>query len=157
MKGKSTSAKLLKEFAKGPKPGESAEQRKANALAVFAAMMSEGRVGVARTISAPSFRPSRVETLVLATVNAPYGTHYDGRDLAALINDPNAATKNDPSVFSFFSEVDLQLQISFLKEYGISSDHVKSVVRSLASLAGYELPLTQTWSDLLDAGDQPTV
>ncbi len=157
MKGKITSAKLLSDFGKGPKPGESAEQRKANALAVFAALISEGRVTVARPISVPRFKPSRTETLVLSTVNAPYGTHFDGRDLAALIGAPDAATRNDAAVFAFFSEVDLKLQIAFVKEYRIPEHHVKDVVLALSKLAGYELPLMQTWPDLLDAGGRPTV
>lgn len=157
MKDKITSAKLLRDFGKGPKPGETPEERKANALAVFAAMMSEGRVTVARPISAPRFRPSRTETLVVSTVNAPYGTHLDGRDLADLIASPDAATRSDPAVFAFFSEVDVRLQIAFVKEYGISEHHVRAVVCALSELAGYKLPLMQTWPDLLDAGSQPTV
>ena len=157
MKGKITSAKVLMDFGKVPKPGESAEQRKANALAVFAAMMNEGRVTAARTISPPRFRPSRTETLVLSTVNAPYGTHYDGRDLADLIGDPDAANRNAPAVFAFFSEVDPKLQIAFIKEYGLAEDHVKVLVQALSKLAGYNLPLLLTWPDLLDADGRSTV
>lgn len=157
MKGKITSAELLSDFGKGSKPGETPEERKANALAVFAAMMSEGRVTVSRPISAPRFRPSRTETLVLSTVNAPYGTHFDGLGLAALIGAPDAATRNDPAVFAFFSEVDVKLQIAFVKEYDIPEQHIKAVVCALSELAGYKLPLMQTWSDLLDAGARPTV
>ncbi|WP_205910722.1 hypothetical protein [Rhizobium sp. MHM7A] len=157
MKGKITSAKLLKGFVNGPKPGETEEQRKEKALAVFAAMMNEGRVTMARTISVPRSLPSRVGHLVCSTVNAPYGTHYDANDLAALINEPGVATRNDPAVFAFFSEVDVKLQVAFLKEYGIGLDHAKSVVHALSALAGYNLPLTQTWPDLLDAEGQPTI
>lgn len=90
-------------------------------------------------------------------MNAPYGTHYDGAHLAALINDPDVAGRNDPTVFAFFSEVDVKLQVAFIKEYGIPLDHAKSVAHTLSTLAGYELPLAQTGSDLLDAEDRPTV
>jgi hypothetical protein len=157
MPNKITSAKLLKEFGKGPKSGETDEQRKEKALAVFAAMMNEGRVSVARTISVPRFLPSRVGFAVLSTVNVPYGTHYDASDLAALINEPGIATRNDPAVFAFFSEVEVKLQIAFLKEQGIALKHAREVAQALSNLAGYDLPLVRTETDLLDAEGRLTV
>lgn len=157
MKKKVTSANLLSEFGKGPEPGETADQRKEKALGVLATMMSEGRISKQKIVSAPSFRPSRAAMLVLSTVNASYGTHYNAMDLADLIRDPNSASQHNQAIFAFFSEVDIKLQIAFLKEQGISLDQAATVARSLSTLAGYDLPLTRPHSDLLDAGAPPTV
>jgi hypothetical protein len=95
--------------------------------------------------------------LVLSTVNAPYGTHYNATDLADLIRAPNSTGQHNHSVFAFFSEVDVKLQVAFLKEQGISVDHATAVARSLSALAGYDLPLARPHSDLLDAGAPPSV
>ncbi|PLU22311.1 hypothetical protein BMJ29_08670, partial [Sinorhizobium medicae] len=57
---------------------------------------------------------SIVAVKVLSTGNAPYGTTLSAEQLAAKISDPASAVSFDPSAFSFFSEVDESLQISFL-------------------------------------------
>lgn len=59
---------------------------------------------------------SIVAVKVLSTVNAPYGTTLSAEQLASKISDPASAVSFDPSAFSFFSEVDESLQISFLDE-----------------------------------------
>jgi len=151
------SAKLLKAFGKGPLPGETEAQRKEKALGVLAAMLSEGRITKPKTISAPGFKPSRIATLVLSTVNAPYNKCYSSQELAALLAEPETAARHDQAVFAFFSEVDVRLQISFLKEEGISLRHAISVARSLSALAGYDLPLAQAKPNLLDAEGKPNV
>jgi hypothetical protein len=155
MRKKATSADLLKEFGKGRRPGETDAQRKEKAFGVLAAMMSEGRITNQKIITAPGFRLSRAATLVLTTVNAPYGTHYNAKDLTDLIRQPNATAEPDPAVFAFFSEVDIKLQIAFLQEQSIDLDHASAIARSLSALAGYDLPLACARTDFLDA-DAPT-
>lgn len=82
-----------------------------------------------------------VTTTVLSTVNAPYGTTLSAEQLAAKISDPQSADHYDPSAFSFFSEVDADLQHSFLDEMDIDLATAASVAKKFSALAGYELPL----------------
>lgn len=53
-----------------------------------------------------------VASLVLTTVNAPYGADLSAHQLAAKLADLKSASDHDPSVFAFFSEVSPALQSS---------------------------------------------
>ncbi|WP_457813780.1 hypothetical protein U8C43_07455 (plasmid) [Sinorhizobium meliloti] len=85
---------------------------------------------------------SLVAVKVLSTVNAPYGTTLSAEQLAAKISDPASAVSFDPSAFSFFSEVDKSLQISFLAEMHVDPT-AASLARKFSVLAGYPLPLAR--------------
>lgn len=84
---------------------------------------------------------SDVETLVLTTVNAPYGVDLSAHQLAALIADPGSAHEFNASVFAFFSEVSPALQQQFIAGMGVDSEQVSAVASQFARLSGYTLPL----------------
>jgi len=75
---------------------------------------------------------------VLSTVNAPYGTALSAEQLAAKILDPQSADNCDPSAFSFFSDVEEDLQHSFLSEMAIDLAAASAVAKKYSSLAGYD-------------------
>jgi len=58
-----------------------------------------------------------VTLAVLSTVNVPCGTALSAEQLAAKILDPESADSYDPSAFSFFSDVEEELQHSFLRKW----------------------------------------
>jgi len=80
-------------------------------------------------------------SLVLATVNAPYGANLSAHQLAALIADPKSALNFNASVFSFFSEVSPALQLQFVEEMGVDAGKVGAVASQFSHLSGYALPL----------------
>lgn len=84
---------------------------------------------------------SNVATMVLATVNAPYGADLSAHQLAAMIVDPKSATEFNAPVFSFFSEVPPAAQLEFIKGMGVNPADVESVATQMAELSGYKLPL----------------
>ena len=86
---------------------------------------------------------SIVAVKVLSTVNAPYGTALSAEQLASKISDPASAEAFDPSAFSFYSEVDEDLQNSFLNEMHIDQKIASDVARKFSALAGYTLPLAR--------------
>nr|WP_234841468.1 hypothetical protein [Sinorhizobium meliloti] len=90
---------------------------------------------------------SIVAVKVLSTVNAPYGTTLSAEQLAAKISDPTSAVSFDPSAFSFFSEVNESLQISFLDEMHVDPMAASDLARKFSALAGY--PLTSVPRELL--------
>nr|WP_234888453.1 hypothetical protein [Sinorhizobium meliloti] len=90
---------------------------------------------------------SIVAVKVLSTVNAPYGTTLSAEQLASKISDPTSAVSFDPSAFSFFSEVNESLQISFLDEMHVDPMAASDLARKFLALAGY--PLTSVPRELL--------
>ncbi|NOV20865.1 hypothetical protein E5S70_33365 [Ensifer adhaerens] len=86
---------------------------------------------------------SLVAVKVLSTVNAPYGTKLSAEQLASKISDPASAVNFDASAFSFFSEVDENLQISFLGEMHVDPAIASDLARKFSALAGYPLPLAR--------------
>ena len=84
---------------------------------------------------------ANVASLVLATVNAPYGANLSAHQLAALIADPQSANHFNAPVFSFFSEVSQALQQEFINEMGADAEKVSMVANLMAQLSGYALPL----------------
>jgi len=80
-------------------------------------------------------------SVVLATVNAPYGANLSAHQLAALIADPESAINFNASVFSFFSEVSPALQLQFVEEMGVDAGQVGAVASQFSHLSGYALPL----------------
>jgi len=85
---------------------------------------------------------AKVASLVLATVNAPYGANLSAHQLAALITDPKSASEFNGPVFSFFSEVRLALQLQFIKEMDVDAEKARAVAGQPSDLSGYALPLT---------------
>lgn len=86
---------------------------------------------------------SIVAVKVLSTVNAPYGTTLSAEQLASKISDPTSADYFDPSAFSFFSEVDVGLQNSFLNEMHVDPVIASKLAQRFSELAGYPLPLAR--------------
>lgn len=86
---------------------------------------------------------SSVAVRVLSTVNAPYGTALSAEQLATRIADPISADHFDPSAFSFFSEVDEELQHAFLHEMHIDASIAIDLAKRFSALAGYDLPLAK--------------
>ncbi len=84
---------------------------------------------------------SDVATMVLATVNAPYGADLSAHQLAAMIVDPKSASEFNAPVFSFFSEVAQAVQIKFIKDMGVNEADVQVVASRMSELSGYTLPL----------------
>jgi hypothetical protein len=84
---------------------------------------------------------SNVATLVLATVNAPYGAGLSAHQLAAMISDPASASDFNAPVFAFFSEVSPALQHEFIVDMGLDGEEVSAVASQFAELSGYTLPL----------------
>lgn len=84
---------------------------------------------------------AKAASLVLATVNAPYGANLSAHQLAAMIADPKSASEFNASVFSFFSEVSPALQLQFVEEMGVDTDKVCAVAGQFSHLSGYALPL----------------
>ncbi|MDW9357491.1 hypothetical protein GOA97_18570 [Sinorhizobium meliloti] len=86
---------------------------------------------------------SIVAVKVLSTVNAAYGTTLSAEQLASKISDPAGAVSFDRSAFSFFSEADESLQISFPDEMHVDPTAASDLGRKFSVLAGYPLPLAR--------------
>ncbi|OOY22415.1 hypothetical protein BMI86_05395 [Thioclava sp. DLFJ5-1] len=86
---------------------------------------------------------SQIASLVLGTVNAPYGANLSAHQLAQSISDIDAAKRAIGPVFAFFSEVPLELQNSFVSEMGLSPQKVHEVARHLQSSCPFPLALAQ--------------
>lgn len=84
---------------------------------------------------------TNVATLVLTTVNAPYGVGLCAHQLAAMISDPASVHDFNASVFAFFSEVSVALQEQFISSMGVDSAQVSAVASQFAHLSGYTFPL----------------
>lgn len=87
---------------------------------------------------------SRVCSLVLSTVNAPYGTRLTADELAERIANPESAARCDAAAFAFFSDVDRDLQTRFIREMKIDPLEAAAQARRFSKLAGYRLPLAGT-------------
>lgn len=82
-----------------------------------------------------------VATLVMTTVNAPYGADLSAYQLAAMIADPKSASEFNAPVFAFFSEVPIAVQKQFLKGMGVDEAQASKVADQFVKLSGYTLPL----------------
>lgn len=82
-----------------------------------------------------------VSIAVLSTVNAPYGTNLSAEQLALKISDPDSVANFDASAFSFYSEVDVDLQYQFLDEMGVDHSVALQIAQGYSDLAGYSLAL----------------
>jgi hypothetical protein len=91
-----------------------------------------------------------VSIKVLATVNAPYGTNLTADELVARICDPASPAAFDASAFSFFSDVNVGLQMDFIEEKELDPAVVARIAQAFAELVGFDLPLAKKW-----ASDKP--
>ncbi|PVH29013.1 hypothetical protein [Pararhodobacter oceanensis] len=80
-------------------------------------------------------------SIVLATVNAPYGAQLSAGQLAACISGLEASKATLGPVFSFFSEVAPQLQKAFIEEMNLPYDKVQAVAKNLQASCPYKLAL----------------
>lgn len=76
--------------------------------------------------------------LLLTTVNAPYKTQLDASELAAALKDGDVALGQ---VSSFFTEIDVETQMAFAAQYGISSDTLAEVAGSFQVWSGQSVAL----------------
>jgi hypothetical protein len=83
-----------------------------------------------------------VDSLVLATVNAPYSKKLDAAALAAFLRAPNSMRTALGPMSSFFYDVDIELQ----RKFSLSHDISLEMLDEAAALFG-------TWSGMDWAGD----
>ncbi len=83
---------------------------------------------------------SAVASKVLGTVNAPYGANLSAHQLAACISSLDMMQEAFGQVFSFFTEVKLDLQEAFIQEMGIE-DGAKTVAAYLQTQCANPVPL----------------
>lgn len=83
---------------------------------------------------------SAVASKVLGTVNAPYGANLSAHQLAVCISNLDAMKNAFGPVFSFFTEVKLDLQADFIQEMGVE-DGAKSVAAYLQTQCVNPIPL----------------
>jgi hypothetical protein len=81
------------------------------------------------------------QILLATTVNAPYGTNLSAEQLACKISSFASVENFDASAFSFYSEVNAQLQHEFLDEMEIDHQAASEIARKFSQLAGYPLAL----------------
>jgi len=84
---------------------------------------------------------SSVAFKVLSTVNAPYGTNLSAEQLASKLSDFASVENFDASAFSFYSEVNADLQHQFLDEMEIDYGAASAIAQKFSQLAGYPLAL----------------
>ena len=85
---------------------------------------------------------ARATTLVIGTVNAPYGVLVTAEQLAAKLTSPKSVEKRDPSVFAFLSEVSFKLQNEFIEEMNLNKNKVTLIADAFSEMVGYSLPLS---------------
>jgi len=83
---------------------------------------------------------SSVVSKVLGTVNAPYSADVSAHQLAACITSLDTMQEAFGQVFSFFTEVKLDLQEAFIQEMGIE-DGAKTVAAYLQTQCANPVPL----------------
>jgi hypothetical protein len=81
-----------------------------------------------------------VATLVMTTVNAPYGTNLSAYQLAELLTDLESANTFNAITFSFFSKIHPDIQRDFLREMGVSALAARKVAHQFSKLSGFRLP-----------------
>lgn len=84
---------------------------------------------------------THVASQILGTVNAPYGANLSACQLADVISDVEAVQSAVGPAFSFFSEVSLELQSSFVLEMGLPQEKVQGVAKHFQSLCPFPLAL----------------
>lgn len=80
-----------------------------------------------------------IASKILGTVNAPYGANLSAGQLAHAISDIEVAQPAMGPAFSFFSEVSLELQMSFVSEMGLSHHEVRQVAKHFQALCPFPL------------------
>ena len=76
---------------------------------------------------------------ILPSVNAPYSQNLCARQLAESISSVEAATKAMGPVFSFFTEIEPNLQKAFISEMGLSFEEVRLVADHLQASCPFPL------------------
>jgi hypothetical protein len=79
--------------------------------------------------------------LVLMTVNAPHAKQLSAQELAHCLLDPVAAMDVPGHMFSFFGEVEPELQYEFAAQFGISPQQVVQAAKIFAAKSGGSYPL----------------
>ena len=85
---------------------------------------------------------ARAATLVIGTVNAPYGVLVTAEQLAAKLTSSKSVEERDPSVFAFLSEVSFKLQNEFIEEMNLNKNKVTLIADAFSEMVGYSLPLS---------------
>jgi hypothetical protein len=82
-----------------------------------------------------------IASKILTTVNAPFGVKASAWSLAKSIADMKSVEDCDGPTFTFFSDVNPELQKAFIAEMSVDADKVANVAAGFSKLAGYNLPL----------------
>lgn len=80
-------------------------------------------------------------SIVLATVNAPYSNKIDAETLANIISNPEAARLHAGPMSSFFYDVQPNLQIKFANAHQISTKKLKLAAKLFDRWSGMRSPL----------------
>ena len=99
--------------------------------------------GFAQKCDSLSMKTGNLDTLVLATVNAPYSLKLDAADVVACLCNPAAMRAASGPMSSFFYDVAVELQREFALAHGVS-------LHTLARAA----TLFGTWSGIPWAGNR---
>lgn len=78
---------------------------------------------------------------VISTVTTSNGGSITAEELAMRIVEPSSARDYDPYAFSFFSDVWLKQQLTFIEEMNVDLVSAILVAREFSKLAGWEMPL----------------
>jgi len=84
---------------------------------------------------------SRIDSLVLGTVNAPYSKKLDAMTLAQIILEPHKSKAAPGPMSSFFYDVSPKLQVEFAKAHGISVAALKSAAQFFDAWSGMKSKL----------------
>jgi hypothetical protein len=84
-----------------------------------------------------------IDTLVLATVNAPYSAKLDAAAIVACLGEPAAMKAASGPMSSFFYDVAIDLQRQFARTHGVAPETLERAAK-----------LFGTWSGIRWAGDR---
>lgn len=85
---------------------------------------------------------SRIDSLVLSTVNAPYSKKLDAMTLVQMILEPSKSKTAAGPMSSFFYDVSPKLQLEFAKAHGISVATLKTASQFFDAWSGMKSKLT---------------
>ncbi len=84
---------------------------------------------------------SSIASMVVATVNVPFGPIVTVEQLAAKLVSWESVTSRDPSVGAFFSDVPVNLQRRFIFEMNLDGKKVAEVAKGFQEMMAYPLEL----------------
>lgn len=77
---------------------------------------------------------------LITTVNVPYRIQMDGDRLVAALR---AGEFTQGQVYSFFTEIDVDKQLSFARHYGMLDDEMLAIARSFAKCCNHSADILE--------------